>query len=102
MMTMEFFQAVANWELADIAHPVVTCAALAALTPTPKPGTFLAKAYRVLDVVALNFLHAKSTGVTPASLAQEVAPLLMAQLTKSVDGSTGVQAVQPAVQPAKE
>jgi hypothetical protein len=39
---------------------VVTLAsAIAAVTPTPKPGTFLAKVYAVIDFLAINFGKAK-------------------------------------------
>lgn len=39
---------------------VVTLAsAVAAITPTPKTGTKLAQAYKVIDFLALNILRAK-------------------------------------------
>ena len=48
--------------------PIVTAAialasAVAAVTPTPKEGTFLAKLYKVIDFLALNVGKAKSKGV---------------------------------------
>ena len=43
-----------------IATAVVTLAsAVAAVTPTPKKGTVLAKAYSVIDFLALNIFKAK-------------------------------------------
>jgi len=36
--------------------------ALAALTPTPKDDTFLGKAYKIIDWLALNVGKAKDTG----------------------------------------
>lgn len=39
---------------------VGVASALAALTPTPKDDTFLAKLRKALDVVALNVRHAKN------------------------------------------
>ena len=39
---------------------IVTLASVvAAVTPTPKPGTKLAKAYKLVDLLALNILKAK-------------------------------------------
>lgn len=39
---------------------VALASAIAAITPTPKPGTFLAKVYAVIDFVALNIGKAKN------------------------------------------
>ena len=33
--------------------------AIAAITPTPKEGSFLAKAYKIIDILALNVGKAK-------------------------------------------
>jgi len=41
---------------------VTFASALAAIIPTPKEGTGLAKIYKVIDFLALNILHAKETG----------------------------------------
>ena len=42
---------------------VVTLAsAIAAITPTPAPGTFLAKLYALIDFAALNICKAKEKG----------------------------------------
>ena len=42
-----------------LAAAVALASSIAALTPTPKPGTFLAKAYGVIDLIALNIGKAK-------------------------------------------
>jgi len=41
---------------------VALCSAIAAITPTPAPGTTLGKLYSILDFLALNIGKAKSTG----------------------------------------
>lgn len=41
---------------------VALASAIAAATPTPAPGTVLAKAYAVIDFLALNFGKAKDKG----------------------------------------
>lgn len=44
----------------DVLFAVVTAAsAIAALTPTPADDHFFAKIYRVIDMLAFNFGHAK-------------------------------------------
>ena len=76
MNTMQFFNAIVQWLSADPSHVVVLASALAALTPTPNPTTTAGKLYKLLDLFALNFMHAKSTGVTIDSVAAQVAVLL--------------------------
>jgi hypothetical protein len=50
-------------QIIDALTAIVTGAsALAALTPTPKDDTFLGKAYKVVDWLALNVGKAKQTG----------------------------------------
>lgn len=45
----------------NVVTAVITLAsAIAAITPTPKPGTVLAKLYAVIDFVALNIGKAKN------------------------------------------
>jgi hypothetical protein len=39
---------------------IAVMSAVAAATPTPKPGTTLAKAYKLIDWLALNVGHAKA------------------------------------------
>lgn len=41
---------------------VALASAITAVTPTPKPGTFLAKVYTLLDLAALNIGKAKDKG----------------------------------------
>jgi hypothetical protein len=41
---------------------ISTASAIAAITPTPKKGSKLAKAYQIIDVLALNVGKAKQTG----------------------------------------
>lgn len=50
-------------QIIDALTAIVTGAsALAALTPTPKDDTFMGKAYKVVDWLALNVGKAKDTG----------------------------------------
>ena len=47
-------------ELFEIAFALIAAAsAIAALTPTPRDDHFMAKAYRLVDLFALNFGYAK-------------------------------------------
>ena len=41
---------------------VTACSAIAAVTPTPKDAAAIAWAYKILDIIALNFGKAKETG----------------------------------------
>ena len=79
MNTMQFINAILAWLQADPSHVVVLASALAALTPTPAPNTLGARIYKLLDLLALNFLHAKSTGVALPDVAQQVAAILAQQ-----------------------
>jgi len=79
MSTVQFLNAIMAWLQADPSHIVVLASALAALTPTPAPNTLYGRLYKVLDLVAFNFLHAKSTGVAMPEVAQQVAAILMQQ-----------------------
>ena len=45
-----------------LAATVALASAIAALTPTPKAGTVLAKAYGIIDLLALNIGKAKDKG----------------------------------------
>lgn len=42
---------------------VTLASAIAAATPTPAPGTFLAKLYSIVDLLALNIGKAKDKGL---------------------------------------
>ena len=44
---------------------IALASAIAAVTPTPAPGTPLAKLYGVIDFLALNVLKAKDKGEAP-------------------------------------
>lgn len=79
MTTAQFLNAVLAWLSADPSHIVVLASALAALTPTPASNTVAGRVYRLLDLLALNFLHAKSTGVALPDVAQQVAAILAQQ-----------------------
>lgn len=39
---------------------IALASAIAAVTPTPKPGSTLAKAYAIIDLIALNIGKAKN------------------------------------------
>lgn len=41
---------------------VATASAIAALTPTPADDTFVGKAYKIIDWLALNVIKAKDKG----------------------------------------
>ena len=45
-----------------VAAVISLASAIAAITPTPKPGTPLAKVYGIIDFLALNIGKAKDTG----------------------------------------
>lgn len=79
MNTMEFLLAILNWLQADPSHAVVAASAIAALTPTPAPNTAWGRGYKVIELLAMNFMHAKETGVDAASVAEEVAAILAKQ-----------------------
>lgn len=72
MNTIQFLTAVLDWLLADPAHIVVTASIVAALTPTPDPGSIAGKLYKVIDLLALNILRAKQGG--PAAVASSAPP----------------------------
>lgn len=77
MNTIQFFNALLNWLLADPVHLTFAAGAIAALTPTPNPTTVQGKLYRIIDILALNVLHAKDTGhVNDPAVAKQVAALL--------------------------
>lgn len=75
MTTLQFLNALLNWLLADPVHLTFAAGVVAMITPTPNPATWAGKAYRVLDIFALNFLRAKETGKVDPAVAQQVAAL---------------------------
>jgi hypothetical protein len=77
MNTIQFLSAVLDWLLADPAHIVVAASIVAALTPTPDPGSIGGKFYKVVDLLALNILRAKEGGAVrpaPSASAEGSAP----------------------------
>jgi hypothetical protein len=75
--TTQFLNMILNWLQSDPTHVTSAIAVLIAVTHTPDPGTPLGKAYKILEILGLNFLHAKETGVTPETLAEQVATALV-------------------------
>ena len=56
-------QLIAGNDLLNIITAVIALAsAIAAVTPTPAPGTFLSKLYALIDFVAFNIGKAKDKG----------------------------------------
>ena len=54
---------IASNDLLNIITAVIALAsAIAAVTPTPAPGTFLAKLYALIDFAAINIGKAKDKG----------------------------------------
>lgn len=96
MNTAQFLMAILNWLQADPSHVMVAASALAALTPTPAPNTAWGRAYKVIELLAMNFLHAKDTGVNAASVAEEVAAIL-AKTKASAPATAPVLTSSPAV-----
>lgn len=45
-----------------VASVIAAASAIAAVTPTPKAGSFLYKIYKIIDILALNIGKAKETG----------------------------------------
>lgn len=76
MNTIQFLNLILNWLLADPTHVVAAASLIAAVTPTPNPTSTAGKVYKLLDLLALNFLHAKSTGVELPEVARQVAQIL--------------------------
>lgn len=79
MNTMQFLMAVISWLQADPSHVIVAATLADSLIPTPDPRTPVGKLYKVLELFALSFMHAKETGVPPMppdALAEQVAALL--------------------------
>jgi len=66
MNSVQFVTAVADWLLADPAHIVLAASIVAALTPTPPADSLGGKLYRIVDLLALNVLKAKETGLSAA------------------------------------
>ena len=67
MTSLQSLTSLLDWLLADPSHVVTAASFLAALIPTPDPNSNWGKAYRLIDLVALNILHAKETGLPPTA-----------------------------------
>ncbi len=65
MTSLQFLQSILDWLLADPAHVVLAASVIAAVTPNPDPNSVLGKLYRVVDILALNILRAKSPASIP-------------------------------------
>ena len=52
----------ANW-FAVVTALVTLASAITAATPTPAPGTLLAKLYKLIEILALNIGKSKDTGI---------------------------------------
>jgi hypothetical protein len=76
MNTLQFALSVLDWLQSDPSHIVVAASVVAAVTPTPTPGTVYSKIYKIVDLFAANVFRAKDTGVTTAQVAEQVAILL--------------------------
>ena len=55
-------QSLVDWLLADPTHLVAIASALAAIIPTPAAQSNAGKLFQIVDLLALNVLHAKETG----------------------------------------
>lgn len=87
MNTMQFLNAVLAWLQADPAHVMVAASTIAMLTPTPAPNTTAGRLYKVVEMLALNFMHAKETGITTAALAEQVVAILEKKQTSGATQS---------------
>lgn len=81
MNTMQFVMEVLNWLQTDPSHIVVAAAVLRSMTPTPDPSTPQGKAYQIIELFALSFMHAKDTGVPAKTLEDQVNAILEKQKT---------------------
>lgn len=55
---LQFFSLMPLW-LNAVMAAVAAASAITALTPTPKDDKLVRKAYRILEIIALNIGHAK-------------------------------------------
>jgi hypothetical protein len=62
MTTQDFISSLADWLLADPSHLVAAASGLAALIPTPARDSLAGRLFRIVDILALNILHAKEQG----------------------------------------
>jgi len=78
MTTFQSVTSLLDWLLADPSHIITAASFLAALIPTPDPSTNWGKAYRLIDLLAVNILHAKETGLPPTTPAVPPTPVPVA------------------------
>ena len=79
MSLSQLFKFGVEWLLADPTHVIAAAGLIAAVVPTPEPTSRAGKLFKVVDVLALNILHAKETGLalptsvtTAATLAEDI------------------------------
>jgi hypothetical protein len=97
MNTVTFFQNIITWLLADPSHLVVAATLADSLIPTPDPRTPIGKLYKVIELFALSFLHAKESGIPPnEQLEQQILAILAKQHVPAV----ALQAPAPVAEPA--
>lgn len=63
MTAYQALQWVLDWLISDPTHLMAIAALIAAVVPTPSPTSVVGKMFKVVDILALNILHAKETGV---------------------------------------
>jgi hypothetical protein len=78
-----FLQPLLDWLLADPSHVVAIASALAALIPTPSTTSVWGKLYKIIDLLALNILHAKEHGDSQPPSSNGTAPAVMVAATLS-------------------
>lgn len=86
MTTMQFLTAVLSWLQADPTHVAVACALANSFIPTPNPNTPLGKIYKILELCALSFLHAKESGAveqSPEVLADQIGDAIAHRLAQA-------------------
>lgn len=84
MDTVTTIQTVINWLLADPSHIVLASSIICALVPTPNPNTVYGKLYKIFEVLALNIIHSKETGLDKVITQVEQIPQVNTQLNTPV------------------
>lgn len=96
MNTIQFLTSILNWLLADPSHIIVAATLADSLIPTPDPRTPIGKFYKVLELFALSFMHAKESGIPPnEQLEQQILAILAKQQIPVIP----IQASAPVVAP---
>jgi len=89
MTTEQFIRTLLDWLLADPSHLVTAASALAALTPTPPTDSVAGKLYKIVDILALNFLHAKEAGAPSTGTPPTMPPPAAVALAATLAACTG-------------